>query len=132
MSAATALARGRAAAEALMVDTCTIQRTTGTATDPHTGEITPTQAVIYSGACKVQQPDTQATEQKPGQAELLMVRRELHLPIVTSDGVRADDEVTIDTSVHDADLVGRLFAVRGEMSKSMSTARRLGVEEVTS
>ena len=114
-----------------MVDACTIRRKTGTTTDPETGVITPTYTTVYQGKCKVQQPDTQAREETPGQAELLMVRRELHLPILTSGGVRADDEATIDTCVHDPDTVGRKLVVRGEMSKSMATARRLGVEEVT-
>ncbi len=132
MSAAEVLARGRLAAEALMVDECTIRRRAGSTTDPDTGQITPTYTTVYSGACRVQQRTGQAREETPGPAELLMVRRELHLPVATSTGVQAGDQVSMTASVHDPDLVGRVLVVRDEMAKSLATARRLGVEEVTS
>lgn len=132
MSVASALARGRRAAERLMVDECTIRRRTGSTTDPDTGQITPTYTTLYTGRCRVQQQAVQAREETPGPAELLMVRRELHLPVATSTGVRAGDQVSITACVHDPDLVGRDLVVRDEMAKSMATARRLGVEEVTS
>lgn len=116
-----------------MVDTCTIRRKTGVTTNPDTGQSTPTYVTVYQGKCKVQQAtQAQAREERPGQAELLMVRRELHLPVATSGAVRAGDEVTIDVSVHDPGLTGRKLVVRDEAAKSMATARRLGVEEVTS
>lgn len=132
MSALLAMAAGRRAAERLMVDQCTIRRKTGTTTDPDTGQTTPTTQTIYQGKCKVQQAAVQARQERRGQAELLMVRRELHLPVATSVGVRAGDEATIDVCQHDPDLTGRKLLVRDEAAKSMATARRLGVEEVTS
>jgi hypothetical protein len=55
MSATTATLRGRLAAEANMVDACTIQRVTGTTTNDTTGVVTPTYTTIYSGKCRMQQ-----------------------------------------------------------------------------
>lgn len=132
MSVERALAAGRRAAERLMLDRCTIRRKTGVTTDPDTGKTTPSYAVVYEGRCKVQQSAAQAREESPGAAELRLVRRELHLPVATSGGVRAEDVATMDVCVHDSDLVGRLLVVRDEAAKSLATARRLGVEEVTS
>ncbi|GAB3817669.1 DUF6093 family protein [Micromonospora zhanjiangensis] len=132
MSVERALAAGRRAAERLMVDQCVIRRRTGRATDPDTGVITDTWDDVYTGRCKVQQAAVQSRQERPGQAELLMVRRELHLPVVESAGVRAGDEVDMTACVNDPDLTGRRLVVRDEAAKSMATARRLGVEEVTS
>jgi|SRR5690606_3036000 len=131
MSAATALARGRAAAERLMVDQCVVRRVTGTVTDPDTGVVTPTYATVYEGRCRVQQQQVQARATDAGEAALLMLRLEVHLPM-TVTGIAAGDEVIITASAHDLDLVGRVFVVRELAHKSHATARRLGVEERTS
>lgn len=130
MSAASALARGRAAAEALMVDACTIQEVTGESTETG-GVVTPTYATVYSGKCRVQQPDAQARQEDAGEAYLLMSRRQLQLPMSVT-GVRADQVVTITASAQDPDLAGRVFVVRDEFAKSHATARRVGIEERTS
>jgi len=132
MSAASVLARGRAAAEALMVDACVIRRVTGTTTDPNTGVITPTYSTVYTGKCRVQQTNPTAHSTDAGEARLLMLPRVLQLPVSTSTGIRADDQVTITASALDPDLADRVFTVRGEFAKTHATARRLGVEEVTS
>ncbi|QDY06163.1 hypothetical protein FJK98_02455 [Micromonospora sp. HM134] len=132
MSVESALRAGRRAAERLMVDRCTIRRTTGVSTNPETGQTAPTDATIYQGRCRVQQSAVQSREESPGQAELLMVPRELHLPVATSGGVRVDDEVVIDACTYDPDLVGRHLTVRGESAKSLATARRLHIEEAAS
>ena len=129
MSVAAALARGRAAAERLMVDTCMIRRRTGETTGSG-GVVTPTYSPVYSGKCRMQQPTATAGVEDVGEASLLMVRFELQLPMSVT-GVQADDEVRITASV-DADLVGRDFLVRGLAHKTHATARRLQVEESTS
>lgn len=125
------LARGRAAAEALMQDQCTIRRRTGEATDPVSGEITPTYEPIYSGRCRVQQPTGTAQEQDAGEASVLLLRFELQLPMSVV-GVQADDEVLLTASVHDPDLAGREFLVRGLSHKTHAVMRRFQVEESTS
>lgn len=131
MSRASVLALGRIAAKGGMIDTCTIRRRTGEATDPN-GYVTPVWTTVYAGACRIQQTVTDPREETPGQDRVLMVRRDLQLPVDASPNVRADDIATIDSCVHDADLVGRRFVIRGEMAKTEATARRLDVEEITS
>lgn len=132
MSAATALARGRQAAEALMADTCEIKRVTSEVTDLHSGVITPAYSTIYAGKCRVQQKEAQGREETgAGQAYLIMLVMELQLPIAVT-GLQVDDEVTITASVHDPDLVGRVWTIRDLMHKTHATARRVSIQERTS
>jgi len=132
MSAASVLARGRAAAERLMVDTCTIRRATGETTGPG-GVVTPTYTVIYSGKCEVQQSamGASASPQDAGEAYALMLNLTVKLPMSLT-GLRTEDEITIDTSALDPDLPGRVFLIRDLAHKTHATARRVGVVERTS
>ena len=136
MSIDDLLERGRAAAMELMQDTCEVVRVTGSDTDLDTGVVTETTEQVYAGKCRVQQAaatgDATAGDKVVGEAALLMVGRTLQLPVVASAGVRAGDRVTIIACQHDPDLVGRQFTVRAEFAKTHATARRLGIEEVTS
>jgi hypothetical protein len=127
---AAVLARGRAAAEALMVDTCSIRRRSGEATDPDTGEVTGTYTDVYDGRCRVQQAGTQAGSEEPGEAYVLMLRLEVLLPMSVT-GLEVGDEIEITASVHDPDLVGRVFLVRDLAHKTHATARRVQVTEQT-
>jgi hypothetical protein len=124
------VARGRAAAERLMVDACTIRRRTGETTDDD-GNVTPTFGLVYSGKCRMQQPTATAQEEDSGEASLLMVRFELQVPMSVT-GVQADDVVKVTASVYDPDLVDREFVVRGLAHKTHAVMRRLQVEERTS
>jgi hypothetical protein len=131
MSAASVLARGRAAAEALMVDSCSIRRKTGESTGPG-GVVTPTYGdPLYAGKCRIQQDKAQAQQQDPGEAYVLMLRLEIQLPMSVT-GLQAEDVVTITASAHDPDLVGRVFIVRDLAHASHKTARRVQVMEKTS
>ncbi|HEX5996952.1 MAG TPA: DUF6093 family protein [Jiangellales bacterium] len=131
MSVESLLARGRAAAEKLMQDTCTIRHRTGETTDPTSGVVTPTYSTVYTGPCRVQQASPAARATDAGEAELLLLSRVLQVPM-SATGIRAGDRVTIDTSALDPDLDGRVFVVRGEFAKTHATSRRFGIEEVTS
>ncbi len=134
MSRASVLARGRAAAELGMQDTCTIRRKTGKSTDAN-GVVTPTWSTVYSGKCRLQDADGSTGSSRPatpGESYVLMSGRVLQLPVTSSTGVRADDQVTMVTCVNDPDVVGQIFIVRDEAGKSEATSRRLGVERVTS
>ncbi|MEU4399777.1 DUF6093 family protein [Micromonospora orduensis] len=131
MSAAAVLVRGRAAAEALMVDACVIRRDAGTTYDPDTGYPTESTSEVYVGKCRVQQQSASAGDRDVGEAALLLLRLEVQLPMSVV-GVRVDDVVEVTASVHDPDLPGRRFRVRELAHKTHATARRLGVEEVTS
>lgn len=130
MSAASVLARGRAAAEQLMVDACTIRRRTGETTGAG-GYVTPTWDDLYSGKCRIQQATAQAQQQDPGEAYVLMLRLEVQLPMSVT-GLEPEDEVTITASAHDPDLVGRVFLIRDLAHASHKTARRVQVVERTS
>lgn len=131
MSRASVLARGRAMAEASMVDTCTIERESGSVTDAETGQVEKTWTEIYAGPCRFQEhggyPRDISTA--PDQPQLA-ISRELQLPVATSTAVRARDRVTVLTSVNDPGLVGKKMWLRGEPAKSEATARRFTLEQI--
>jgi len=131
MSRDTVLARGRAIAERAFIDTCTIRRRTGETTDDLTGAVTPTYSTVYTGTCRIQQSIAQGQRVESGEASVVVLRRELQLPVVASAAVRHGDEATITASVNDPALVGRVFVLRDEHSKSEATARRMTCEEPT-
>lgn len=131
MSRASVLARGRAAAEAGMTDTCTIVRITGTTTDPDTGQVTETTTPVYSGPCRLQERGGYPRDISvaPDQPQLA-ANRELQLPVSTSGNVRAGDRATMDSSLNDPAAVGRRMWLRGQPTKSEATSRRFTVEEI--
>jgi hypothetical protein len=133
VSAATALARGRTAAEALMVDACTITRRTGQTTDDLTGAVTPATTTVYTGPCKVQTSGSGAMGRRYDVAEttVVMLRLELHLPMATSAAVARGDLVTVTASATDPGLVGRTWHIHDLSHKSWATARRFLIEEAT-
>jgi hypothetical protein len=125
------LARGRAAAESLMVDTCTIRRQIGEQTNRDEGTTTPQWDTVYSGRCRVQQTQLGAasTPADPGEAAVRLLAFELQIPMAAI-GLREGDVATIDTSVHDQDLPGRVLTVVGLAHKTHATSRRLQVQEI--
>lgn len=132
MTAASILADGRRLAESLMIDACVIKRRGGGVTDDLTGQTTATTTTLYSGICKVQQSTRgMGHRHDVGEEPVLLLRLELHLPVVGSEGLAEGDQVTITTAVHDTDLAGRVFVVHDLEHKSFGTARRLMVTEVT-
>ncbi len=131
MSRDALLTRGRQAAEAGMADACAIRRLTGGTTDPLTGVPSPTYTDLYAGKCRVQQTVALARPHEVGEDRVLVVRFELQLPVVGTEGLQVDDIVTITSSVRDADLTGRVFLVFELTHKSEATARRIGMIERT-
>lgn len=131
MSAASLIARGQAAAEALMVDACTITRAGTVSTDPDTGVQTTTSTTIYSGKCKVAQRNLEGRDALIGEAADVLLRIEVHVPVTGTTGLAVGDLVTITTATLDADLSGKTFRVHDLVHKTFLTARRLGVVEVT-
>ncbi len=125
------LTEGRAAAEALMVDTCVIRRADGTGTtDPDTGYPTESVAQLYAGPCRVQQHQATATREDVGQDNLLLLRLEVQLPMSVT-GLEVGDRIEIVTSVHDPDLPGRVFLVHDLAHKTHATSRRVQCIERT-
>lgn len=113
-----------------MVDSCTVTRPGEPATDPETGVVAPSSTVVHSGRCKVQL--TLSQPKTPNSAGHVYTVQDLRLDLPTTAGpVRVDDVVTVDASVMDAQLVGRVFRVSGLFHKSFATAQRCKVEEVT-
>lgn len=133
MSRASALARGRTAAEAGMIDACTIRRRTGQTSDPVTGAATPTYLSPdpYAGKCRIQQQTALARPHEVGEDHVLIVRFDLQLPVVGTEGLQVADEVTVTASIHDQDLAGRTFLISELAHKSEATARRVGMTEKT-
>ena len=126
-----ALMRGRALAESLMVDTCTVARVTGESTNEDTGVVTPTTSTVYTGRCRIQQSQLGADSvpANPGDAAVRLVAFEVQLPM-SVEGIRVHDRITVTASTLDPDLVGRTFVVLGLAHKTHMTARRLQVQEV--
>jgi Family of unknown function (DUF6093) len=129
MSRAALVARGRAAALAGMVDTCTIQHQTGSSTDQDTGVDTPTYSTVYSGQCRFQVSAPSASETDVGEAQVYVSQTILQLPM-TVVGVENEDLVTCTASALDPDLPGRAFRVKGVLRKTHSTSRRIQLQEV--
>jgi Family of unknown function (DUF6093) len=131
MSRASVVARGRTFAEAGMVDACVIRRRTGESTGPG-GVITPTWSTLYTGRCRVQIPDNAAgSGDTVGEAYLVVERRHIQLPMSVT-GLAEGDRLTITSAGHDADLVGKVYALRDIPAKTDATARRVTGLEVTS
>jgi hypothetical protein len=125
-----ALPEFRAAAEALMVDACTVTRPGESITDPETGEVTPSLTDVYSGPCKVQQTISQASNPTAGSHAFTVQDSRVDFP-VSAGPLAVDDVVTITSSALDPQLVGTVFRVVELFHKSMATAQRTRVEQVT-
>lgn len=129
MSVETAISAGRAAAEALMVDECTIRRATGTSTtDQVTGTVTDVTELVYSGKCRMQSRALADRTAEAGEAHYTLSQYELQIPM-TVIGVRTGDVAVVTKSALDPDLVGRSFRVTVAEHKTHATARRLPCTE---
>lgn len=137
MSATSVTLAGRAAAERLMVDTCTITRQTGHTTNLSTGVITATTVTVYAGKCRVKQvtgggqPASSGSDSGVGEASLALVPYQLQLPM-SATGLGQGDRATVTASALDPDLVGRVFVLDGVAAGTHLTMRRYQVREVTS
>ncbi len=101
-------------------------------TSPTTFAVTYTWTSVYTGRCRVQQKGIQGQDADVGEAALVLLRLEVQVPVVGTEGLMVDDRVTVTASAHDPDLVGRAFTIRDLAHKTHATARRVQVQEVTS
>jgi hypothetical protein len=130
--AAALLLRGRAKAETLMVDRCTITRGDGaTVTDPESGVVTEVRTEVYAGKCKVQSRDSATASPDAGGHLFTVVSRQVYIPANAVD-VKDGDVVTITSSILNAFTVGKKYRVEGFTPDSFDTAARLPVKETTS
>ncbi|MFB9926321.1 DUF6093 family protein [Amycolatopsis halotolerans] len=125
------VARARRAAESLMPDTCEVVAVTGRTTNPD-GSVSPTYGPpVYAGKCKIQRlrgsfPQTPIAGEHLWTLESL----ELHVPVNGTAAISVDHRVRITASI-ESDNVGRVFRVKSDDRKSLQSAIRLQVEEVT-
>jgi hypothetical protein len=135
VSVESAVEAGRAAAEALMLDSCTITRPgegKGSWNESTGTYDTLPPITVYSGRCKLQTQDVALTTADVAGREAFIVSWRLDLPVVGSEGVAQGDTVEITASALDSALVGRRFIVQALHVGTAKTARRLPVvAEVT-
>lgn len=130
MGAESALLRGRAAAEALMVDACSISRGGVSTFNPATGAYDPgAGTTVYSGKCRLQSGRTQAANPEAGGAVFTVERLELQLPFGTVFMV--GDVAAYTASPLNPALVGNKYRVTGLGEKTHGTSQRLTVEVVS-
>lgn len=120
--------QGRAVAESLMSDACTVRRPGPDVTDPDTGVVAPGLVVVYAGPCKVQSNQQVASEPSAGGHNFVVENLKVHFPV--SSQLRIDDVVTIDSSVMDPDLNGLDFRLVDMPRGTYRTADRWNVELV--
>ncbi|MCT9624289.1 hypothetical protein HWD94_04015 [Pseudarthrobacter equi] len=123
------LARGRRAAERLMVDECLIARPGAAVTDPDTGNVTNEPGrTIYEGKCEVKSKETVAANPEAGEHSFTVVARVIKIPANAAD-VADGDVVTLTVTRHNAFTVGKQYKVDGFTPDSLETASRLPVKE---
>jgi hypothetical protein len=132
MNLAPLLARGRAAAQALMTDTGYVRRPGAPVTNETTGVVSPSWSDVYAssaapGPLRVQEATGRDATAGENLSQLAGVV--VSLPITEAD-VIPGDQVVISTAGFDTDLPGRVFTVTRVLAKSHATARRLWCEEV--
>ena len=116
-----------------MVDSCRIERATGTTIDPDTLAEVPVYETVYEGRCRVQRPGSLAPrESVAGGFEFGINTVTLQAPL-SATGVRKYDRATVtaiaDTT--DPDLLGLVATVRANLTKTHPTKRTLICEEVS-
>lgn len=118
------IARGRAAHQRLMVDTCTITRQTPGSMNTTTGAYTTTSSTIYTGKCRLRGDSAASVnvrENDAGEAEQATGRYALLLPYGSDSSVLVGDRVAIGS---------RTLIVLGRNTATSTTAASLLVEEV--
>jgi hypothetical protein len=129
MTAAGVLLAGRVAAESLMVDACTVQRSSGTVTNPDTGVVYPNLSTVYAGKCKIQQTLAQSSNPVAAEHQYTVQDTRWDTPVAAGPFL-VGDVVTMDAAALDAQIVGRTFRVVETFHKSGATAQRTRVVEV--
>lgn len=125
------LTAARAAAESLMLDTCTITRGAGEPVwNDETGTYTtPAGETLYQGPCKVQTYQAFESTPEAGEQRLTIQRYYVHVP-VGAVKYQQGDRILVTASPYNPALAGSEFVVQGAHDKSLQTAHRLLVDEV--
>lgn len=131
MTVPSVLAAGRAAMERRYTDTVRVDRLTGTVLDPSTAVEAPSRVVVYEGRAEIKQRAEQPTVRTVAGRDVTTLATMLRVPWDSSPMIDGD-RVACTGSVHQPDLVGRLYEITGEHGSSHTTARRYGIVQVTS
>lgn len=121
-----AIRRGRAAAEKLMLDRVTITRITGEV-DDLTGE--GGRSTVYAGRAKIQTYEPYESDRESAGSTVIIQRYSVHVPVNVGP-FEVGDLVHVDSSVNPL-LDGSTFRVAGPHEKTLQTAQRLLVDELT-
>ncbi|MGR7002809.1 DUF6093 family protein [Yinghuangia aomiensis] len=127
MSLDTALARGRAAHEALMVDAGRLIRPGPAALDRATGQMVPgPETVLYDGRARVKPQPAVGRDVTAGERLQILREYEIALPwsALPPDAVRLGD-VWETTASPDARLVGQRLVVKTAQNSATATAWRI-------
>lgn len=130
MTAYSVTQRGRAFAQSLMIDACSIQHPIGSTTDPTTGQVVKTYTTVYTGPCRVSHEGA-PSGQDVAEAHLAVLNPVVSVP-ATVTGVAEEDLLTITACVLDPEMVGKKFRVKGPVHYTYLTSRRLHCTEATS
>lgn len=129
MSATSATLAGRAAANALMVDTCTITADVPLVYDEESDTyVTPAGSLRYSGPCKVKPRDNVDRVVEAGAQTVSIWPYVVSIPMSVTT-VELDDVITVTACPLDPALVDTRLRVRQATTGTYLTARRLGCEE---
>lgn len=124
MSFTTALAAGRRAAEAMMIDHCVVKRIP---VEPIIDEEDGTERfdpeIVWEGRCKVQTYEPYEQTNEVAGHTTVSQRYSVHLPSSVTGLVEVGDVITVTGWVRD-------FRVAGLLHKSFQTACRLLVDEI--
>lgn len=127
------LQRGRAMAEAMMLDTCRITVPDANAEpvwDPATGSYTQPSTTVYEGKCRLKAPALVNPFQSGGAVEAWQVEESVLSVPATAPAVDAGATVTYLTAADNPNLPGRVFSVVGPHHESAATAQRILVREL--
>lgn len=129
------LAGGRAMAESLMVDSCTITALTEPEWDEEADDYADPAAgaTLYTGPCRVQVTDSLTVQTETVGEQLVATQRVVVSIPVDSDPTPIGSVVTITAvaDISDPSLVDQTYRVTGTHAKTHATARRLPCEQVT-
>lgn len=133
---ASALPTLRAEAEAMMVDSCRIERQTGTTiSDAPPFDEVPTYETVYEGKCRVQRPSVGVgqNDADAGMHQFGVDALTAQLPL-SALGIERKDRLTVTAlgDVSDPELLNVVATVRSNAAKTHATKRVLVCEEVVS
>lgn len=123
-------------AESMMLDTCIVDRKTGTtqSSTPPFGAIDTYSDPLYEGKCRVQRLGGAVGGGEPvtGEAEFGVQTVHFQLPL-SAAGIKRGDRMRVTAlGSSDPDLLGLTATVQANLTKTHPTKRTLVCEEVTS